>query len=734
MFVGISCSFADGMVFPVEPSERPKRINVIFVPPSRPVENFTVPLSVRQHHVKIEISNLAASTKVDQTFFNQENRTIEGLYIFPLPTGASISNFAMDIDGKMTNAELLDADKARQIYEDIVRQMRDPGLLEYLDKGLFKTRIYPINARSEKQVKIAYEEALKMEGNLIRYTYPLDIEKYAAGPMKDVAITGTIKSDIPITSIYSPTHQISIDRKSDREVVIGFETDSLHPEKDFVLYYAVSKKDLSVSAICNRPDPSEDGTFMLLIAPNIKGQQEKSPEIDVALVMDTSGSMAGEKFRQAQKALRFCINSLSESSNFYLCNFSTEANSYKSSITPLNKDTRQGALNHINGLEAIGGTNISEALEMSIKALNRSDSKNPKFILFVTDGKPTAGTTDPDSIIKDVKKLNDKNIRIFSFGVGDSLNATLLDNLADENGGVSEYIGENEDMEIKISSLFSKLTHPVLTDVGLQFHNIEVNQIYPRKTHDVFKDSNITVLGRYSKPGAARITLTGRLKDERIKLDYETDFPRIQNENGFIPKIWATRKIGFLLEQIRKNGSNEELKNEIIQLAKRHGILTPYTSFLVLEDKSVDRINLQRTMAPQGISNDSFAMESKKYSVDRLQALDEGSDAIGASKEMNRMKLAASPATTRISPSNSGSSSLKMPETKEVGEKTFYYIDGKWIDSMVKDQKSDKKIKTWSDEYFAIMAKNPDLGKFFSLGESVVVSHKGKVIEIDPAF
>ncbi len=725
-------AFADGMIFPVDPEER-MRPSIIFVPPQRPTESFTVPLSVTKHHVKINISNLAATTEVDQKFYNHENRTIEGLYIFPLPVDASISGFSMDVEGKMTKGELLDSDKARKIYEDIVRQMRDPGLLEYLGKGLFKTRIYPINARSEKKVKLAYQESLKMEGNLVRYVYPLDIDRYATGPMKDVAIEGVIKSDVPITSIYSPTHKISINRKSDKEVVVGFETDSLKPEKDFVLYYAVSRKDLSVSVINHRPDPSEDGTFMLMLAPSIKAQNEKTPAIDVALVMDTSGSMAGAKFEQAQKALEFCVNSLTDDSQFFLCNFSTEASSYKPELTKINKDTRAGALNFISKLDAIGGTNISEALELSIKALNKSSSGNPKFIVFVTDGKPTAGITEADDILKEIRKLNENGIRIFSFGVGSNLNAQLIDSLAEENGGASDYVAEEEDMEIKISSLFSKLTYPVLSDVDLQFHNVEVSQVYPRKVHDVFKDSNILILGRYSKPGSALITLTGRVKDERVKIDFETDFATQENENAFVAKIWATRKIGFLLDQIRKNGADEELKNEIITLAKRYGILTPYTSFLVLEDQTPDRINLRETMAPSAAMPDAeFKSQRAKYSVDRLQSLDEGADAIGASREMNSLKMAAEPTSSYYAPVQATKGVIKMPDIKEVAGKTFYLIDGKWVDSEVKDLPVDKTVKVWSEAYFSMLKNFPPLGKFFALGEKVIVKFGRMVIEISP--
>jgi Ca-activated chloride channel family protein len=241
------------------------------------------------------------------------------------------------------------------------------------------------------------------------------------------------------------------------------------------------------------------------------------------------------------------------------------------------------------------------------------------------------------------------------------------------------------------------------------------------------------ILGRYSKPGSALITLTGRVKDERVKIDFETDFATQENENAFVAKIWATRKIGFLLDQIRKNGADEELKNEIITLAKRYGILTPYTSFLVLEDQTPDRINLRETMAPSAAMPDAeFKSQRAKYSVDRLQSLDEGADAIGASREMNSLKMAAEPTSSYYAPVQATKGVIKMPDIKEVAGKTFYLINGKWVDSEVKDLPVDKTVKVWSEAYFSMLKNFPPLGKFFALGERVIVKFGRMVIEISP--
>ncbi|MFZ2957564.1 MAG: VIT and VWA domain-containing protein [Candidatus Ozemobacteraceae bacterium] len=758
VFVFAPSLWADGMIFPQDPQE-PRRM--LFIPP-QPQQNFTIPLSVTYHRVKVDIKETAASTRVDQAFYNHEPRTVEGMYIFPLPPGASISGFAMDIEGTMTKAELLDADKARGIYEDIVRQMRDPGLLEFMGTGLFKARIYPIEGLKEKKVKIEYQEALKPEGNLIRYSYPLNIERFSKEPMKEVAIEVRISSKTPIGTIYSPSHQILVKKESENSATVSFEAEKLRPDKDFVLYYSLSQKDMSISFLAHRPDPSEDGSFMMMLSPRNADQDKAVPPKDVAFVFDTSGSMAGDKLTQAKKALNFCINSLRNGDRYFLESFATEANPYKNEFTEVDEKTRAGALEYVKGLEAMGGTNMSDSLGSAFKALSkRADGKErPAFIVFLTDGAPTAGLTEPEEILKAAKESNPQKARVFVFGVGDTVNTTLLDRVSEDHGGVSNYVSEKEDIEVKVSDLFSKLSHPAMTDVSLDIRNVETAQMYPRTIPDLFSGSHVMVLGRYKKAGNALIRLTGSIDGKPVQIDFETNFPEQEKENGFVARIWATRKIGFLLDQIRKNGVDDELKNEIVTLAKRYGILTPYTSFLVLEDKAVSSgPDLRRIMAPSptmdGASRQNFEESKAAFDVGRFKTESSGADAVDAAREMNAMKDAAGPAPapssmaggfsgklrrTQVFSANKpdsgkggeGSGGIQQPVSKTVAERTFYLIDEKWVDSNVKTEAPDFKVKAYSDAYFELTAKYTDLNKFLALGDHLIIRVGNKTVEISP--
>jgi Ca-activated chloride channel family protein len=735
-------AFADGIIFPMDP-EIPER----FLIQPQPQSNFTVPLSVTYHRVKVDIKENAAETHIDQAFYNHEPRVIEGLYIFPLPTGASISGFAMDIEGKMTKGELLDSEKARSIYEDIVRRMQDPALLEYMGTGLFKTRIYPIEPHKEKQIKLDYQEALRMEGGMIRYVYPLNTEKFSRDPLKEVVIEARIQSKSPITTIYSPSHKVAIKKDGEFAATVSFEANNVKPDKDFILYYAVAKKDLSLSLLTHRPDPTEEGTFLMMLSPRTEAQQASVSAKNVAFVFDTSGSMAGAKMEQAKKALSFCVNALRDGDHFYLGSFATEVNPYKPGLLEVSKDSRAGAQEFVKNLEAVGGTNISEALHDAFQALRKGGGGRPSFLFFMTDGQPTAGSTDPEDIIKNSLSQNSEKARLFVFGVGDNVNTTLLDRLAEENGGVSDYVSETEDIEIKVSELYTKLAHPVLVDVSLDFANILTSQIYPQRIPDVFKGSHIMIVGRYKKPGEALITLSGSLNGKPAKFEFEGSFPERETENGFVARIWATRKIGFLLDQIRKNGMNEELKSEIVLLAKRYGILTPYTSYLVVEDKAISGPNLRDAMMPSNSSNlggaPAFEENRKKFSMERFESEQAGADAVDAAREVQAMKSMSAPMAAPMDSFDGGVSgqmrsspgrqhaAIKPPETRMIAERTFYMIEEKWVDSKA-DSDPTLKVKLFSPAYFLLAKKFPEISKFMALGRHLVVFVAGRTIEIHP--
>ena len=546
------------------------------------------PLEVSFHHVSVQIKDQVAVTSVDEEFVNPNPTQLEGTYLFPLPQGAHIDKFSMDINGKMQEAELLPADKARSIYEDIVRRYRDPALLEYIGRDTFKVRIFPIEANGKKRVKIQYTQLLKSDTGLIEYTYPLNTEKFSSRPLREVSVKVTIESEDSLKSVYCPSHSVEIKRDGANRAVAGFEDKNVRPDSDFKLIFAREKKDIGINLLSYRNSP-DDGYFVLLASPGMEIKNAKVQPKDVCLVLDTSGSMAGKKMEQAKKALAFCLANLNEQDRFDVIRFSTEADDLFEALKPADKENVAKAQAYVEGLKPIGGTAIDEALAKAIKlGQGRAEKEQrPYVVIFLTDGQPTIGETREDAILANVSKANVEGVRVFSFGIGTDLNTHLLDRLAEATKAFSQYVIPTEDIEVKLSNFYTKIKDPVLSNVTVAFTGADVktSQLYPGTMPDLFKGEMIVAFGRYSGKGAAAVHITGTLAGEKKEFVQDVNFADSDTKNEFIPRLWATRRVGWLLDQIRKNGETPEVKDEVVRLARQHGIVTPYTAYLILEDE-----------------------------------------------------------------------------------------------------------------------------------------------------
>ncbi|MGD8307533.1 MAG: VIT and VWA domain-containing protein, partial [Ignavibacteria bacterium] len=480
------------------------------------------PLEVVYHNVSVKINGNVAETIIDQEFFNPSRMLLEGHYIFPVPKDAVIKEFTMEINGEVVSAELLDAIKARNIYEDIVRQIKDPALLEYADRQLFKVRIFPIEPQSNKKVTISYREVLSSDNGMYEYLYPLNTEKFSAKPLKNVSINVDLKTNNKIKNIYSPTHSIDVIHKDNHNAVISFEEENTKPDTDFKLYYNTDNDDIGISLLTYN-DENDEGYFLLTAAPSFIIDENKIDQKNITFVIDVSGSMAGKKLRQAKQALLYCINNLNPGDGFEIIRFSTEAYALFGKTVDANGNNLKRAEKFIESLKPVGGTNIEEALSIALESGDKSNRTH--MIIFITDGKPTIGETDDDNLLKKIENLNDNKTRIFTFGIGNEINTHLLDKITEISRATRSYITPDEDVEIKISSFYDKVQSPVLTDLSLSFSNgIKSNKTYPRNLPDMFKGSSITLFGRYEGSGKSEITLTGLVKGNKRNFSVTNEF------------------------------------------------------------------------------------------------------------------------------------------------------------------------------------------------------------------
>jgi Ca-activated chloride channel family protein len=553
-----------------------------------PEEKSIPPLAMVNHRVSITMEDQVAVTRVEQTFRNHTDRQLEATYVFPVPRGASVNKFTMWVNGREMSGELLEAAKARQIYTDIVRRTQDPGLLEYMGNNLFRMKVFPIPPKSDQKVALSYTSVANRDAGLVEYIYPLKTDGKATSTLDDLSIQATIKSQQPVQNIYSPTHAITIERTNDREVSVKFQRNQGLLDKDFQLFYSTGDKDVGFTAITHRPISSEKGFFLFLVSPRMELPKDQIIPRDMILVLDTSGSMRGAKMDQAKRALKYCLDNLADQDRFAMINFATTVTRYKDGLVESNKEQIAAAKRWVDNLEANGGTAIDDALAAALD-FRTSDSSRTFTIVFFTDGLPTIGESNPEKILKNVMAKNTANTRIFTFGVGDDVNATFLDQLAENTRAVSTYVRPAEDIEAKVSSLYSKISHPVLANLKLVTSgDIRMDEIYPPQLPDLFHGGQMTVLGRYTGQGPSAVRLTGMVGGQPREFVYEITFPaKTTEDKGFTEHLWARRKVGYLLDQIRANGEKKELVDETVALAKKYGIATPYTSYLIVPDSPV---------------------------------------------------------------------------------------------------------------------------------------------------
>ena len=667
---------ADGIIIP-----DPLPCNPMPCPEPIPMEQ----LAIRYHHVTVTIRDQVAVTHVDQVFYNPNSWQIEGTYIFPIPLDAVVTNFILWIDGAPVEGQVLDATQARQTYESIVATMRDPALLEYIGQGAVQARIFPIPPYGERRIELEYSQAMPAEGDLVRYVYPLNTERFSVLPLESVSVSVDIQSSVPIRATYSPSHDISVTRESDTHVRAGYEASNVLPDTDFALYYSLGETQafhvLSYRDPLDAADP--DGYFLLLLAPGIQQDTLPIPK-DLILVLDRSGSMDGEKFRQAQQAMDYILSHLNPGDRFNIITFSTGTERFANRLRPA--EDAGNARTWVNGLRADGSTDINRAL---LEAADMVDEERPTYLIFLTDGLPTEGVTDSERILSNFAGAASPDLRLFVFGVGYDVDTYLLDSLAQAHHGSSTYVLPEDRLDELLSTFYARISTPVLTGLELDFDGLVSYDLYPDPLPDLFAGSQVLVVGRYRDGGRVDVTLSGLVNSQPRQYIYEDQYFSEESPNDnvlkAIPRLWATRKIGYLLNEIRLSGANQELIDQVVRLSIRFGIVTPYTSYLVTEtaplgaaeqDRIVEeQLNLMATGTPAP-SFGQAAVEKASAEGDLADA-DSASALTGEAAE-----------TVRI-----------------VGARAFVLSAGVWTDTAFDPQAMQTvPVSFLSDDYFSLVA------------------------------
>ena len=666
--------------------------------------------------VHVRVLDRVAEIEVEEWFENRGGGLGEGDYVYPLPGEAVFSNFSLYQGDEELRGETMDADRARAIYEEIVRQQRDPALIELIGHGMVRARVFPFQPGETRRITMRYTQVLERAGDALVFRYaaggataggvrlvptPVPTPEVRPGVRRapiQVPLTFelTVEDGTRFRDPFSPTHELEV-RRNGGSLRVRPESELAG---DFTLFLPLARGLVGVSLVTHRPSAGEDGYFMLTLSPGDPARDDATPR-DIVAVVDVSGSMSGSKMRQTQDALRQLLGSLAPRDRFRLVSFSNRVATYRDEWTHATPDELARARRWVDDLDATGGTNISAALTEAFRLESPADRL--PIVVFLTDGLPTVEETNPEAIAERAERQRSRT-RVFAFGVGYDVNTYLLDRLSDAGRGATEYVTPDQSVEDAVGRLAAKVQHPVLTDLVIDGAPVDLREIHPGELPDLFAGEDLIVLGRYrAERGDARgdVRIRGRRGGQTERFTSAVTFAAHSNANDYLPRIWASRKVGELMQEIRLNGPNAELVDEVRATALRYGILTEWTSHLVQEPGMVamDRDGMMRAQPmapPPAMATGQGAVMSSRAEAARRRT-------------SNAAEMAAADVAVeeRLEAQVSGRSSGE--ERRVVAGRIFTLRDGVWRDPAAREDARTLRIRPFSEAYFELIRLLPEI-------------------------
>jgi Ca-activated chloride channel homolog len=534
--------------------------------------------------VNVNIQGQVAETHVDQVFYNEMNTSVEAIYMFPLPENAMITKLVYWFNGQSYEAEIRERQEAIADYNNKLSQWLDPALLEYLGDNLFRLSIVPIDALTEVRTEITYVELLDYNFGVNNYKFSLNTLELSSQPLETVHLSLEANSQSPYKYFKSPTHGNSsatqLIKKSDYNYTLEYGDENYFPSTDFLMQFETVRDNVQFNILTYSPTVEDsmgaESFYSLWVTPPDSVSEDEIIPKDIIFTADVSSSMSGERINQLKQSLYEFIDLLTPIDRFNIITFGTIVEKFKPNLVEASSTNIQAAKDFVYQIYALGMTNISAALDSSLNQSFGLETSNN--LIFLTDGKPTIGVTEPDSIISYASRTNDKGVRLFSFGIGENLNKTLLTQISIQNHGYATYIASDDSIALLVNNHFARISKPIITDLSLDYGGFTTLDTYPKTFSDLYWGNQTMEMGLYSEGSSTQITLGGMIRSAPVQFTKTVEFPDTGGYR-FIPRLWAKAKINHLLDLIDIYGETDELVEQILELSLRFEILTKYTAF-----------------------------------------------------------------------------------------------------------------------------------------------------------
>lgn len=778
-------AFGQGFLLPDNPDTPSwRRPPHPIVPPRPPILRPPTPLyKVEKIEIDASINHQVATVMVGQTFKNTSSQTLQVRFVFPLPYDGAVDQMTFLVDGQELAGKLLDAKEAQKRFTDYVRRMEDPALVQWIGSGTYQTQVFPIPPGAKRTVSLRYTQLLRSSGTLTDWWLPLRPAAQNRDSIGEIAIRARITSSLPVSNVYSPTHDTKIDASDPTSVTVKVHQENSSNPSDFRLLWDVVEMPVPMSLVAYRGQSDEDGYFMLLLQPALEppDQQQAATARRIVIALDKSGSMSGEKIQQARNAVEHLLNQLREDDQFEIITYDGRVESYAGKLVAAIPDRIADATTYTRGILAGGGTNIHESLLQAIQVAEKS--QDPAFIVYLTDGQPTVGITNPARIVADAAAANASRSRVLSLGVGYDVNSFLLDKMSAALHGQTVYIPPGDAVDAHVKRLWERIGATVLSDVQLKL-TVDgkpgaVREVYPGNLVDLFSGDQMVLVGRYRHGGKLKVELSGELGDASRTFQFNGDLPdaeEIGSRHQFVQRLWAIRRIGSIIDQIDLHGQQDELVEELIALSKKHGVLTPYTAFLADENTSLYDVTAHRSAATRSLQGlqaqtGEYAFRQRAVKQGFQQALredvsrrfdsnlgglsaDQGyppqrnaGQAGGIRTQPQTVRPSIAPGRTPVPqvqrplgpPTDSSASDAAKGTVVEVvrvvGGKTFFNRGGAWIDSELTEQQeaTAERIFQFSARYFEFLDQVDNHARqWLAFSEPVALVIANQAVRIEP--
>ncbi len=646
----------------------------------------------RSSNTRVQLRDRVLRYEVTEVFRNTGSRGGEADYMFPLPAGAAFEDLKLSINGELVSGETMGADRARGIYEDIVRRQRDPALVEWMGNGMLRARIFPIQPGEDKTVVVRYQSVAAREGDALRV---------------DVRRGGDVLLEYPNTTeygnAYSPTHALTEGPDGRVRRVEARATGG-----DFTVLLPLRRADVAGLSVLTHAVRDEPGFAMLTIAP--PANTERATPRDLTFVLDVSGSMQGRKLEQAKAAGVALLATLRPTDRFRLIDFSTDVRTYRDGWVDATPSQLREARHHLEQLSAEGSTNISDALRTALARDGSSNERLP-LVVFLTDGEPTVGERNPDAIAAIAARLRG-SARVFTVGVGTGVNAMLVEQLALQGRGTAHFVRDDDSVEAPVSLLARRLSEPVLTDVRITARGVRLRQVMPSGPIDIFAGQDLVLLARYDGNGDATIDFQGRGPNGPVSWSTRAHFTDESHSNAFVPRLWAAQRIGWLAAEKRRtagsgNGrTSQELDHEIRMLGERYGIPTEFSSYLVVEPGMAVSNGASNTRPSAMISAAEARFESVRNASLQRDA-----------KSLSAVDGLADRARSTV-------------DVRTIGTRRLTVVSGVWTDIRYTSGMRTVSVRPFSPLYFELLRRMPELQDLFALGDRVIVAGRAVAIAL----